>query len=150
MTAQTVRTIRDVSYGLLLQCCFTSAQTVQIIRDGEPTTSTSTFTHLLSSLRSLHVHRDRTECQGLGAHAVHLMLCLSPRVFFCSATLRPRRPYGLLGNGAQDVHLDFQSAREGSVLLLPSTTSIFNVRFGCWTRWRSRRMTFSARNDHIT
>ena len=78
------------------------------------------------------------------------MLCLSPRVFFCSATLRPRRPYGLLGNEAQDVHLDSHAAREGSVLLLPSTTSIFNVRFGCWTRWRSRRMTFSARNDHIT
>ena len=40
------------------------------------------------------------------------MLCLTPRVFFCNVALRPQRPYGLLGNGAQDVHLDSQSAHE--------------------------------------
>ena len=32
-----------------VQCCFTSTETVWIIRDGEPSTATSTFTQLLSS-----------------------------------------------------------------------------------------------------
>ena len=32
-----------------VQCCFTSTETVRTIRDGEPSTATSTFTQLLSS-----------------------------------------------------------------------------------------------------
>ena len=32
-----------------VQCCFTSTETVRTIRDGEPRTSTSTFTQRLSS-----------------------------------------------------------------------------------------------------
>ena len=39
--------------GLLLQCCFTSTETIRTIRDGESRTSTSTFTQLLSSVDSL-------------------------------------------------------------------------------------------------
>ena len=64
-----------------VQCCFTSTETVRTVRDGEPGTSTSTFTHLLYSV-----------------------LCLQ-----FSVALRPQRPYGLLGTGAQDVHLDFHT-----------------------------------------
>ena len=33
----------------LVQCCFTSTETVRTVRDGEPRTSTSTFTQLLST-----------------------------------------------------------------------------------------------------
>ena len=34
---------------LVVHCCFTSTETVRIIRDGGPKTSTSSFTQLLSS-----------------------------------------------------------------------------------------------------
>ena len=34
---------------LLLSCCFTSTETIKLIRDGEPRTSTSTYTQLPSS-----------------------------------------------------------------------------------------------------
>ena len=34
-----------------VQCCFTSAVTVRTIKDGEPSTATSTFAQLLSSER---------------------------------------------------------------------------------------------------
>ena len=30
-------------------CCFTSTETIRLIKDGEPRTATSTFTQLLSS-----------------------------------------------------------------------------------------------------
>ena len=33
----------------LVQCCFTSTETIRLIRDGDPRTATSTFTQLLSS-----------------------------------------------------------------------------------------------------
>ena len=36
-----------------VQCCFTSPETVGTIRVGEPKTSTSTFTQLLSSGRAV-------------------------------------------------------------------------------------------------
>ena len=34
----------------LVQCCFTSTETIRLIRDGESRTATSTFTQLLSSV----------------------------------------------------------------------------------------------------
>ena len=37
----------------VLQCCFTSTETLRTIRDGEPRTSTSTFTQLLNSFFSV-------------------------------------------------------------------------------------------------
>ena len=37
----------------VVQCCFTFTETIRTIRDGEPRTSTSTLTHLLSSESSL-------------------------------------------------------------------------------------------------
>ena len=39
--------------GLSFQPCFASTETVRTIRDGKPTTATSTFTQLLSSVASL-------------------------------------------------------------------------------------------------
>ena len=54
-----------------IQCCFTSTDTISIIRVGEPRTSTSSFTHLLISVsRSplcsssvlLYVHRVHKDC----------------------------------------------------------------------------------------
>ena len=43
----------------LVQCCFTSTETIVTVRDGEPRTAASTFTQLLNSVRSLllYVHR---------------------------------------------------------------------------------------------
>ena len=57
--------------SLLLQCSFMSAETVWTVRDGEPRTSTSTFAQLLSS-------------EDLSLNV----------------SLRPQRPYGLLGAGS--------------------------------------------------
>ena len=56
-----------------VQCCFTSTETIRTIRDGEPRTSTSTLTHLLSSV------------------ALYFKFIFA---------LRPQRPYGLLGTGS--------------------------------------------------
>ena len=50
---------------LCFKCCFTSTETIRLIRDGEPRTTTSTFTQLLSSLSEsfvevlLYVHIKR-------------------------------------------------------------------------------------------
>ena len=60
----------------LVKCCFTPAETVRLIRDGEPRTATSTFTQLLGS------------------------------VLQCCFTATETIQYKLLGTGAQDVHLD--------------------------------------------
>ena len=53
------------SFSLMfVQCRFTSTETVRTVRDGEPRTSTSTFTQLLTSMgydilsMLLCVHRD--------------------------------------------------------------------------------------------
>ena len=35
--------------GLFFKCCFTSRETISLIRDGEPRTATSTLTQLLNS-----------------------------------------------------------------------------------------------------
>ena len=58
------------SWRCSIQCCFTSIETVQTIWGGEPRTSTSTFTQLLSS------------------------------EFKFKVALRPQRPYRLLGTGS--------------------------------------------------
>ena len=34
--------------GFQVQCCFTPTETIRLIRDGEPRTAASTFTHLLN------------------------------------------------------------------------------------------------------
>ena len=49
--------------SLRVQCCFTSTETIRTIRDGEPRTATSTFTHLLNSVTSvlLYVNRDHKD-----------------------------------------------------------------------------------------
>ena len=54
-----------------VQCCRTSTETVRTIRDGEPRTSTSTFTQLLSSARHAYFEfnvalrsRTRTDYYG--------------------------------------------------------------------------------------
>ena len=38
--------------AVLIQCCFTSTETMRLVRDGEPRAATSTITQLLSSERS--------------------------------------------------------------------------------------------------
>ena len=38
-----------MGFSISFESCFTSTETVQTVRDGEPRTATSTFTHLLSS-----------------------------------------------------------------------------------------------------
>ena len=67
--------------GLLFQCCFTSTETIQTIRDGSQG-STSSFTQLLVSVGQF---------------------------LFFSVVLRPQRPYRLLGTEPR-VHLLFHTA----------------------------------------
>ena len=57
----------------IVQCCFTFTETIRTVRDGEPRTSTSTVTQLLSS---------------------------ETLQFQFSVALHPRKPYGLLGTGS--------------------------------------------------
>ena len=49
----------------LIQCCFTSTETIRLTRDGEARTATSTFTQLLSSAR-LRDDDDEVELHVLG------------------------------------------------------------------------------------
>ena len=55
----------DVVYQF--QCCFTSTETVRLIRDGESRTATSTFTQIWFNV-ALHPHKSSglpgTESQG--------------------------------------------------------------------------------------
>ena len=42
-------TTETKTQAVLVECCFTSTETVGLFRDGEPRTATSTLTQLLSS-----------------------------------------------------------------------------------------------------
>ena len=71
-------TSEDMNLYILVfffRCCFTSTETIRLIRDGEPRTATSTFTQLLSSV------------------------CVAPRKLSKHGAQRPQKPYGLLGTG---------------------------------------------------
>ena len=95
MSTETKRTIKDgkprtaiSTFTQLLssvQCCFTSTEIVRTVRDGEPRTTTSTFTQLLSSEKMMIM----VECCFTSTETV-----------------------GLLGTGAQDGHVDFNTAPE--------------------------------------
>ena len=79
--------------GHSFQSCFTSADTIRLIRDGEPRTATSTFTQLLSSERQ-----------------------------WFNVTLHPQIPSGLLGMGSQGLppqlsHSSWAPSVSGSLLL---------------------------------
>ena len=81
-TSTLTRLLSSEILNFSFQCCFTSTETIRIIRDGEPWAATSTFTQLLSSeLASLEF----------------------------SISLRPQGPYGLLGTGALKFTLQVQS-----------------------------------------
>ena len=77
-----------------VQCRFTSTETIRTVRDGEPRTATSIFTQLLNS----------------AATSSSMLLNLRPQRPL--ELLRPQRPYGLSGTGAQDGHLHFHTAPE--------------------------------------
>ena len=70
--------VYDILPPALVQCCFTSAETVRTVWDREPRTSTSFFTQLLNS-----------------------------RLRQFNAALRPQRPSGLLGTGSPGHPPDF-------------------------------------------
>ena len=127
------------SLHLLLQCCSTSTETVRTIRGGEPRTSTSTFTQLLSSAVGsssvlLCVHRDRKDYQGRGAQDGHLGCRTAPELprFLSSSSSssmliyvhRDRKDYQ--GRGAQDVHNKRKGRRTNGVdrLIATSFTSL--------------------------
>ena len=65
-------------FGLMLvQICFTSTETVGTIRDGEPRTSTSTFTQLMSSglkLIIIIMYIYHALINALRAHMIHINL----------------------------------------------------------------------------
>ena len=68
----------------LFQCCFTSTETIRLIRDGEPRTATSISTQLLSSVFSLRGRvplnpfaASACKISGLKAAHVHLQTVFS-------------------------------------------------------------------------
>ena len=70
------------SRSSLVQCCFTSTETVRNIKDGELRTSTSTFPQLLRSVlgpRSMliYVHRDPRESRTSTSTFPQLLSCRS-------------------------------------------------------------------------
>ena len=107
------------SPAIQAQCCFTSTGTIRTIRDGVPRTATSTFTQLLSSGPSnvevlLYVHRNRRFIRdgspGRPPRLSHSSWALGQAMLKCCFT--STETVGLLGTGAQDVHLDFHTAPE--------------------------------------
>ena len=97
--------------GSFVQCCFTPTETVGIIRDGEPRTSTTSFTKLL---RSDYVHRE--------SETVRTVRDVEPRTSTTSFTQLLRSDYvhresetvGTVRDvsGAQDVYHFFHTALE--------------------------------------
>ena len=67
-----------------VQCCFASSGTGRTVRDGEPRTSTSTFTQLLSSEQLcsmlLYGHRSHKDCSGRGDQDGHLDFHTAPEL----------------------------------------------------------------------
>ena len=88
----------------LVQCCFTSTETIRTTRDlGEPRTAISTFTQLLSS-DTEQVQRCFTSTETIRtvrngelrtATSTFTQLLSSEGLSRFSVALRPQRPYGL-------------------------------------------------------
>ena len=55
-SAPEVTHCRLLDVEIVVQCCFTSTETLRTIRDGEPRMATSTFTQLLSSDNKIFSH----------------------------------------------------------------------------------------------
>ena len=97
-----------------VQSCFTSTETTRTsIRDGEPRTSTSTCTQLLSSDLSLssnslllYVHRDHRDYYGRGDQDGHLDFHTAPSLLLGDATR--------LKNGGQNFALP-ETARDSTL-----------------------------------
>ena len=75
------------------QRCFTSTETLRTIRDGQPRTATSTFTHV--------------QCCFIFTETIRTIRDGEPRTvtstftqFKFSVVSRPQKPYGLLGTGS--------------------------------------------------
>ena len=105
------------------QCCFSSTETIRIIRDGEPRTSTSTFTQLLNSPPTMV----QVQCCFTPTETVRAIMDGEPRTststftqllssnLGCSSSVLlyvHRDHKDCQGRGAQDVHLDFHTAPE--------------------------------------
>ena len=79
----------SMGFSISFESCFTSTETVQTIRDGEPRTATWTFTQLLRSatqrvqccFTSTETHRDRTDYSGWGAQDGHLDFHTAPELW---------------------------------------------------------------------
>ena len=81
------------------------------IMDGEPRTSTPIFTLLLNS----DTYSSSSNVWLTGRK--------TPSYNYSSNVLRPRRSYGLLGTGAQNVHLDFHT---------PEFSLTWDYGWHCW------------------
>ena len=57
----------------MVECCFTSTETVRLIRDGEPRTPTSTLTQLLNSGTNGADSADPTRYKCLSVHTSTLV-----------------------------------------------------------------------------
>ena len=74
----------------VVQCCFTSTETIRLVRTGRPRTATSTFTQLLNSVRCLQVgvvallsvykHNDSVLCELVISLFADCVVCLGSSV----------------------------------------------------------------------
>ena len=112
---------------VIFNYCFTSTETLRTVRDGEPRTATSAFTHLLgsglwtlflswcyTSTETVWLIRDGERMQyGLRvlAHPLSTQLLSSVKATGCSSSLLlyVHRDQGRI---AQNGHLDFHTAPE--------------------------------------
>ena len=126
------------SVSRLVQCYFTSTDTVRTIKDGTPCTlrPRTPYGLLRTGRPVLYAHRDRTDCKGRGALYVHLLFHAAPEL--CSSVLLyvPRNRTDSLGRGTQDGHLDFHAAPElwTHTLLqccFTSTEAVQTISDGC-------------------
>ena len=91
-------TVKIIIILLLLQCCFTSAETVQTFMDVEPRTSTSSFIQFLLLLLCCFASTETVHFQGHRVQNMHLFFSHSFFFFFFfSIALRPQRLYRLSG-----------------------------------------------------
>ena len=116
----------------IVPCCFTSTETVRATRDSEPRTSTSITTPELKARCLLDYRIHTNVLLKFPADLSPIRISSFANLPVCSLNKSDRRPLssddrlhfslkcffastetvGLLGTGAQDVHLDFHTAPE--------------------------------------
>ena len=123
---------RNLCFFFLFKCCFTSTETIRLIRDGSP---------------------------GRPPRLSHSSWALTlQRSGQFNVALRPQKPLGLLGTGSSDGHLDFHTAPESSADAIPlkrrfsrrDSQPVINVRLFqlCFSRECVKSQNWSGLTSH--